>query len=96
MKALELTSRPFSFFEMARLYLENYDHILIAVSPNSIMPKAEANYFSTIAKIFKEKINSDIPGSDVEDFILFENARSIHGEDAKAILADILEKKNAG
>ena len=95
-KTLEITSRTFSFFEMARLYLESYEHIQVATSSNHKMKKAEVNYYYTIATIFKEKMNSDIPGSDVDDFIIFSDAMSAHGENAEAILKYIFEKKNAG
>lgn len=96
MKTLELTTKTLSFFEMACLCLENYGQIQIANLPDSPMKKDEATYYKILWQLFDEKRNNDLPGSDVEDFILFENARSLHDQDAEAILKYMLEKKKAG
>lgn len=51
MKTLELSSRTFSFFEMARLCLENYDSIQIATSPDHKIPWNE--HFANAIQVFK-------------------------------------------
>lgn len=96
MKSLELSSRTFSFFEIARRYLENYDLIQVANSPEHKLKKAEAIYYKRIGQLFVEAYQRELSGKDLEDCIYFDEAVKIYGENAKAILDYILEKKNAG
>lgn len=98
MKTLELSSRTFSFFEMASLCLENYDHIQIANSPGHKMRKDEADYFKNLWQVFENMKSDDydLPGSDVEDYLNFEQAKRVHGQNADAILKYMIEKKSAG
>lgn len=95
MKTLELTSKPLSFFELARLYLENYDDIQIANSSKK-MKKNESTYFKTIYFLFREIVNSELEGNDLVDLAFFNEAVSIYDENAEAILKYMIEKKNAG
>lgn len=96
MKSLELSARSFSFFEIARLYLENYDLIQVANSPDHKLKKAEAIFYKRIGQLFVEAYQKQMWGTDLEDCTNFDEALKIYGENAKAILDYMLEKKNAG
>lgn len=96
MKSLELSSRSFSFFEISRLYLEHYDLIQVANTPGHKLKKAEANYYKRIGQLFVQSYQSEMSEKDLVDCNYFDEAVKIHGENAKAILNYMLEKKNAG
>lgn len=96
MKSLELSSRAFSFFEIARLYLENYDFIQVANSPDHKMKKAESNYYKRIGQFFVESYQREPSEKDLADYSNFEDALKSYDENAEAILKYMIEKKNAG
>lgn len=96
MKYLELTNRSFSFFEIAKLYLENYDLIQVAYSPNHKMRKAEAKYFYALGKLFGEAYRAEMSERDKQDCTYFDEAVKIFGENAEEILKYMIDSRDAG
>lgn len=96
MKSLELSSRSFNFFEIAKRYLESYDLIQVANSSDHKLKKAEAIYYKRIGQLFAQAYQGEISEKDLADYNNFDEAVKIHGENAKTILDYMIEKKNAG